>query len=63
MKQLLRGLSGWEIDKHRNGHYRLTHIKSGERVTMAATPSDGRSVRNARAKLKRVERLAVKEVS
>lgn len=55
VRQLLeevQDLGGWEGCYGGQGHILLRH-KSGYRVTLSATPADGRSLKNTRAEIKR----------
>jgi predicted RNA binding protein YcfA (HicA-like mRNA interferase family) len=56
-KELLRWARGrgWTANKTRGGHWRLRH-PNGAIVFMSSTPSDWRTMHNARAKLLRTER-------
>jgi predicted RNA binding protein YcfA (HicA-like mRNA interferase family) len=46
---------GWTASKTNNNHWRLRHA-NGSTVFMPSTPSDWRSLHNAKAELKRAER-------
>lgn len=54
MKQLCRSLrkQGWTVERTSKGHYRAI-TPAGRKIVMPSTPSDGRSVLNTRALLRR----------
>ena len=56
IRKLVRSLrrDGWDHQYRGNGHILLTKGKMS--LTCAATPSDGRAIRNIRAAIRRVER-------
>lgn len=57
IRQLMRQLhrdGGWRARWGGTGHIVLQRIDTGEMVTAPATPSDDRSIRNTRARIRRI---------
>lgn len=48
---------GWEVNRTRNNHYRMTHPVTGATVFASSTPSEYRGIKNVIAELRRRSRV------
>jgi len=58
MKQIVRLAlrRGWKLIRGGKGAHYIIEWTDGSRVSLAVTPSDARGIKNAKARLRRIER-------